>query len=80
MTKSWNKNPKCSRTKEGLYVHHKFEDHAIRLSKKDFAINHPFEWQLAKNLIYCDFLEHLLLHILIGIFIFFTSIVSYFAF
>ena len=65
MTKSWVKNPKCSRTKEGLMVHHKFENYAIRLSKKVFAEKHPFEWQQAENLIYCDFLEHLFLHLLI---------------
>lgn len=65
MTKSWNKNPRCSRTKEGLVLHHKYEDHAIMLSTKEFAMKNPFEWQQAKNLIYCDYLEHLFLHILI---------------
>lgn len=65
MTKSWNKNSKCSRTKDGLMAHHKYEDHAIMLSKKEFAMRNPFEWQLAKNIVYCDYLEHLFLHILI---------------
>lgn len=65
MTKSWNKNPKCSRTKDGLMAHHKYEDHAIMLSEKKHAIKNPYEWQLAKNIVYCDYLEHLLLHILI---------------
>ncbi|MFI3250017.1 MAG: hypothetical protein R3Y07_03550 [Eubacteriales bacterium] len=65
MTKSWNKNSKSTRTKEGLIAHHKFEDHAIMLSTKEFAMQCPFEWQLAENLIYCDYLEHLLLHVLI---------------
>lgn len=65
MTKSWNKNPKVTRTKEGLLAHHKFEDHAIMLADKDYAMQNPFEWQLAKNIVYCDYLEHLLLHILI---------------
>ena len=65
MTKSWNKNPKVTRTKEGLVAHHKYEDHAIMLSTKEFAMNNPFEWQLAKNIVYCDYLEHLFLHILI---------------
>lgn len=65
MTRSWNKIQKVTRTKEGLYVHHKFEDHAIQLSRSEYAKNNPFEWQLAKNLVYCDALEHLLLHILI---------------
>lgn len=65
MTKTWNKNPKISRTKEGLLAHHKFEDHAIMLADKDYAVKNPYEWQLAKNIIYCDYLEHLYLHILI---------------
>lgn len=65
MTKSWNKNRKVTRTKDGLYVHHKYEDHAIRLSEPKLAINHPFEWQKKENLVYCDLLEHLLLHLLI---------------
>ena len=65
MTKSWNKNPRCSRTKEGLVAHHKFEDHAILLANKNFAMKNPFEWQLAKNIVYCDYLEHLFLHLLI---------------
>lgn len=64
-TKSWNKNPKCTRTKEGLIAHHKYEDHAIMLSTPEFAKQNPFEYQLAKNIVYCDYLEHLLLHILI---------------
>lgn len=65
MTKSWNKNQKCSRTKDGLVAHHKYEDHAIMLSDPNFAKINPFEWQLAKNIVYCDYLEHLFLHILI---------------
>lgn len=65
MTKSWNKNPKVTRTKEGLLAHHKFEDHAIMLSTREYAMNNPYEWQLPQNIVYCDYLEHLFLHILI---------------
>lgn len=65
MTKSWNKNNKVSRTKEGLVAHHKFEDHAILLSEPEHAKRNPFEWQKAENIVYCDYLEHLFLHILI---------------
>lgn len=65
MTKSWNSNQKCSRTKDGLFAHHKFEDHAIRLSEKEYAMKNSFEWQFAENIVYCDYLEHLFLHILI---------------
>ena len=65
MTKSWNKNTRATRTSEGLVIHHKYEDCAIMLSNEKYARKNPFEWQLAKNLIYCDYLEHLFLHILI---------------
>ena len=65
MTKSWNKNKKVTRTNEGLIAHHKFEDHAIMLSTKEHAMKNPYEWQLAENIVYCDYLEHLFLHILI---------------
>lgn len=65
MFDSWTKNKKCTRTNEGLVVHHKYEDHAIMLSTPEYAMKNPFEWQKAKNLIYCDYLEHLFLHILI---------------
>lgn len=64
-TKSWNKNARISRTKEGLVAHHKYEDHGIMLSNPEYAKQNPYEWQLAKNIVYCDYLEHLLLHILI---------------
>ncbi len=65
MTKSWNKVQKVTRTKEGLIAHHKYENRTIMLSTKEFAMNFPFEWQLAENLVYADYLEHLLLHIMI---------------
>lgn len=65
MRPSWTKNPKITRTKEGLFAHHKFEDHAIMLSNKEYAMKNPYEWQLKENIVYCDYLEHLFLHILI---------------
>ena len=65
MTKTWNKNKKISRTKDGLYAHHKYEDHAILLSNPEYAKRNPFEWQLRENIVYCNLLEHLFLHILI---------------
>lgn len=64
-TKSFNKNPKVTRTSEGLVCHHICEDKAIMLSTPEHARNNPFEYQKAHNLVYCDYLEHLLLHILI---------------
>ena len=65
MTKSFNKNPKVTRTKEGLVVHHIDEDKMIMLSDKNIAVNYPFEWQTKEHLVYCDYLEHLWLHVLI---------------
>lgn len=65
MTKSYNKNKKVTRTKDGLIAHHKMENHAIMLSTKEMAENFPFEWQKAENIVYCNLLEHFLLHILI---------------
>lgn len=61
----WSKNPKISRTSEGLIAHHKYEDHAISLSTPEIAKRNPYEWQLPENIVYCDYLEHLLLHVLI---------------
>ena len=65
MTKSYNKNSKCQRTKDGLIAHHKAEDKMIMLSTKEIAQMYPFEWQKKENIVYCDYLEHLLLHVLI---------------
>ena len=65
MNKSWIKNQNITRTKEGLLAHHKFEDCAIMLNDKKYAINNPYEWQMAENIVYCNYLEHLFLHILI---------------
>lgn len=65
MTKSYNPKAKCKRTKEGLLAHHKKEDTMILLSTKEIAMMFPIEWQSKENIVYCDYLEHLLLHILI---------------
>lgn len=58
-----SKNAKNSRTKDGLYIHHIDEDKAILLSTKEYAIKNPFEYQKAHRLVYCNLLEHLILHI-----------------
>lgn len=58
-----SKNTSISRTNQGLVIHHIDEDKAIMLSQKEFAINNPFEYQMPHRLVYCDLLEHLLLHI-----------------
>ena len=65
MTKSFNKIPGCTRTKEGLFAHHKMEYKGILLSTKEHAIQYPFEYHKKENIVYCDWLEHLFLHVLI---------------
>ena len=65
MTKSFTKNKKVSRTSDGLVAHHKAEDKMMLLSNKSFAERYPYEWQKKENIVYCDYLEHLLLHVLI---------------
>ena len=65
MTREFNKNRKVTRTSDGLIAHHKAEDKMILLSTKDVAKTCPYEWQKKENIVYCDYLEHLLLHVLI---------------
>ena len=68
MTKEWKKNRAVTRTKEGLIAHHKAEDKMIMLCDAYYAQMCPFEWQQKENIVYCDYLEHLLLHVLICIY------------
>ena len=58
-------NQNVRRTSEGLFCHHIDEDKAILLSDSSHAQKNPFSYQKANRLVYCNFLEHLLLHILI---------------
>ncbi|WP_425381199.1 hypothetical protein [Spiroplasma endosymbiont of Polydrusus pterygomalis] len=51
------------RGKEGLYIHHIDEDKAIKLSTPKYAQLAPFTFQKANRLVYCNLLEHLVLHI-----------------
>ena len=62
---TFTKNASISRTKDGLLIHHIREDSGVMLSTKDVAMSQPYEWQLGENLVYCDYLEHLLLHIML---------------
>ena len=64
-TENWTKRKNITRTKEGLIIHHIKEDTAIMLSKEELARLQPYEYQSVDNLAYCNYLEHLLLHILI---------------
>lgn len=58
-----SKNKKIGRSKEGLYCHHIDEDKADNLSNPEFARNYPFDFQMPNRLVYCNILEHLILHI-----------------
>jgi len=62
---NWNKNAKIARGKDGLFVHHAREDRTIMLSTPNYAMNQPWEYQESDQLCYCNYLEHIKLHILI---------------
>ncbi|WP_284928719.1 hypothetical protein [Candidatus Phytoplasma sp. AldY-WA1] len=55
-------NLSIKRSQEGLEIHHIKENKIPGLSKPKYARNAPFEYQKSKNLVYCDVLEHFLLH------------------
>ena len=57
-----SKNRKVVRSSEGLECHHIDEDKAIMLSRPDYAARNPFEYQKADRLVYCNVMEHLILH------------------
>lgn len=54
---------KISRTNEGLACHHKGENEYIKLGESSHAALAPFELQQPQNLVYCNYIEHLMLHI-----------------
>lgn len=58
-----SKNRKASRTSEGLYCHHMDEDKGGNLSTLPQAKMQPFAWQKKERLVYCNAIEHLILHI-----------------
>lgn len=60
------KNKLVSRTSEGLFCHHIDEDKAIMLSNDEYTAKNPFEYQKKNRLVYCNLLEHLLLHVKIA--------------
>ncbi|MGH2075859.1 hypothetical protein ACRCJS_09030 [Aerococcus urinaeequi] len=59
---------KYSRTLEGLYAHHIDEDKYLKISDQNFIkkYKYPFELQKANRLIYCDLIEHTILHAIIS--------------
>lgn len=62
-----SKVKKVTRTSEGLICHHIREDEGGNLSDSFTAKGLPYEWQMKENLVYCNLLEHLLLHIKIAV-------------
>ena len=59
-----SKQKKNMRTNEGLFLHHIAEKNHIMLCNSMFAKQWDFEeTQSATKLVYCNYLEHLLLHI-----------------
>ncbi len=58
---------KISRTNEGLYCHHIDEIKWLKVSDKNVVrkFNIPFEYQRKDRLVYCDLVEHSILHVLI---------------
>ena len=49
--------------KEGLFLHHIDEYKVINLAQKEIAQQQPFSYQKKERLIYCNYLERLLLYI-----------------
>jgi len=59
-----SKQTKNMRTKDGLFLHHIGEKEHIMLCNAEFAKQWDFEkYQGADKLVYCNYLEHLLLHV-----------------
>lgn len=58
-----SENKKIQRSCEGLFLHHIDEDKYINLSQREVAKIYPYEAQKADRLVYCNYLEHLILHI-----------------
>lgn len=60
-----SKNPtsRIRRSDEGLFVHHIYENTMPDLGKNAIMQITPFDWQQPENLLYCNYLEHFLLHL-----------------
>ena len=64
MNERFYKHPNVSRSNEGLYVHHIMEYVNDKIYNHADAKRYPLEWQSQENIVYCDALEHLLLHVM----------------
>lgn len=58
-----------TRTTDGLYVHHIDEINHLNLSQFSYIreYRYPFELHKKERLVYCDLIEHAILHVLIAI-------------
>ncbi|MBP5836101.1 hypothetical protein [Candidatus Phytoplasma meliae] len=56
-------NPYIKRSEEGLQIHHVKEYQERGLSKPEIAKKLPFKYQQEDQLVYCNLIEHFLLHI-----------------
>lgn len=58
---------KYSRAKEGLYCHHILENTYENISSEYYIAHfkYPHEYHRKENLVYCDLIEHLILHAII---------------
>lgn len=66
--KSLSKKSNISRTNDGLYIHHIDEDKQILIANPKIIIDFdiPFSYQKKDRLVYCNLIEHAILHILIA--------------
>ena len=55
-----------ARPSEGLFIHHIGENEIANLSNESIRVESDHKYQTPEMLCYCDWLEHLLLHIMIG--------------
>lgn len=62
------KKNEITRTGEGLYCHHIKEDRALNLSSLSYILRfkYPYSYQEKEELVYCDLIEHTILHALIA--------------
>lgn len=67
INKTLTKAKGVSRIKEGIYCHHIDEIKALNLSNPRFIwhYRYPYAYQIKNQLVYCNLIEHLILHALI---------------
>lgn len=66
MTEKFYKNKSVTRTNEGLVCHHVMEVSVSGLYSPKCAKKYSYDYQKPENLVYCNLLEHLLLHLKIA--------------